>query len=135
MFPWRSGFQCAARVWSQHRERKGLQQESRDRAESSGPGHKTGSLDLWVQQKVEKRYTLTRYYNQKREGGGGQKEQNKTERMLNHRNIKLAHNDSSSVGALLACLSVNAKQFFFPLACFCSDLNSYPETTTEGCSS
>lgn len=99
MFPWRSGFQCAARVWSQHRERKGLQQESRDRAKSSGPGHKTGSLDLWVQQKVEKRYMLTRYYNQKREGGGGgQKEQNKTERMLNN---KLAHNDSSSVGALL----------------------------------
>lgn len=53
MFPWRSGFPCAARVWSQHQERKGLQQESMDRAESSGPGHKTGSLDLWVQQKVK----------------------------------------------------------------------------------
>lgn len=63
--------------------------------------------------KGEKCYMFTRYYNHKRGGGGGgQKEQNRTERMLNHRNNKLTHNDSSSVGALLACLSVNAKQFF-----------------------
>ncbi len=52
-FLWHSGFLCAARVWSQHQERKGLQQGSRDRAERSGPGHKSGSLDLWVQQRVK----------------------------------------------------------------------------------
>ncbi len=53
---------------------------------------------------------LTRYVSRKR-GEGGQEEQNRTEIMLKHQINKLTHNDSSS-GALLACLSVNAKQFF-----------------------
>lgn len=60
--------------------------------------------------KGEKHYMLTRYVSRKR-GEGGQEEQNRTEIMLKHQINKLTHNDSSS-GALLACLSVNAKQFF-----------------------
>lgn len=43
----RSGCLYAARGWSQHQGKMGLRQEgSRDRAESSGPVHKTGLLGL-----------------------------------------------------------------------------------------